>query len=84
MSKGVGSGDKLARGAIKANFQTTEGGVTAEKWNSIFEDFNPTGYKNAPNQSSQRTEVSSGDASGESTGDAGAGVGETGTEPPTI
>ena len=36
MSKGAGSGDKLARGAVSARFMTTEGGVSQEKWDSMF------------------------------------------------
>jgi hypothetical protein len=64
MSKGAGSGDKLARGAARATYSTTEGGVTDKKWDDIFEGYDPEAFKNAPNQSSQRV-----DASEESTGD---------------
>lgn len=41
MSKGIGSGDKLARGAVKATYSTTEGGVTQDSWDKMFEDFDP-------------------------------------------
>ena len=33
---GVGSGDKLARGASKAQFPSPGGNVSQEKWDSIF------------------------------------------------
>jgi hypothetical protein len=56
MSKGVGSGDKLARGAVRANFSTTDGGVSQEKWNDIFADYDPEKYKAEPNKAQQRTE----------------------------
>ncbi len=64
MSKGVGSGDKLARGAVKATYPSTEGGVTAEKWNNIFDTFDPEEFKNAPNKSSQRSSDAGGDQTG--------------------
>ena len=68
MSKGAGSGDKLARGAVSAKFMTTEGGVSQKKWDEMFNDYNPEEFKNAPNKSMQRTEeISDSDASGAST-----------------
>jgi len=45
MSKGAGSGDKLARGAVRAQFMTTEGGISDKKWNDIFGDFDPEKFK---------------------------------------
>ena len=77
MSHGIGSGDKLARGAVRASYSTTEGGVSDSGWSKAFDDFDPERFKNAPNQSSQRIEVSSGDASLESSGDAGTDPGTT-------
>ena len=69
MAKGAGSGDKLARGAISARFCTTEGGMSQEKWDQMFNDYNPEEFKNAPNKSRQRIEeVSDSDAGGESSG----------------
>jgi hypothetical protein len=41
MSKGAGSGDKLARGAISATFTTTEGGISQKKWDDMFKDYDP-------------------------------------------
>lgn len=34
-------GDVLARGGQRANFQATDGGVTQEKWDSIWADYDP-------------------------------------------
>ena len=79
MSKGVGSGDKLARGMTKATFPSTEGGVTAEKWNNIFDTFDPEEFKNAPNKSSQR----SGDAGSDQTGVSSTELGTVGPSEPT-
>jgi hypothetical protein len=45
MAKGAGSGDKLARGAIRATYTTTEGGVTDKKWEEMFGDFDPDKFK---------------------------------------
>jgi hypothetical protein len=82
---GLNSGDRLARGGVKAQFMTSEGGIPADKWAQAFDDFNPEEFKNAPNKSSIRTEIedSSGDASLSSTGDVSTGVGEVGAEPIT-
>ena len=71
MSKGVGSGDKLARGAVRASYSTTEGGVTQDAWSKAFDDFNPEEFKNAPNKSSQRSSDAGGDQSGVSSTDVG-------------
>lgn len=75
MSKGVGSGDKLARGAARATYSTTEGGITQDKWAQAFDDYNPEEFKNAPNQSSIRT-ASDSDTDLSSTGDVSTDVGE--------
>jgi len=81
---GPGSGDKLARGSVRANFQTTEGGVSEKKWSDIFDTFDPEAFKNAPNKSMQRTEPVDGiDASGETPGVSGVGIGTTESEPIT-
>jgi hypothetical protein len=65
MSHGVGSGDKLARGAVKAVYSTTEGGITQDKWAQAFDDYNPEEFKNAP----EKTRLRSSDASLQETGD---------------
>lgn len=57
MSKGVGSGDKLARGAARATYSSTEGGVSADKWNDIFDSYDPEAFRNAPNKSSVRSDA---------------------------
>jgi hypothetical protein len=67
MSKGVGSGDKLARGGVRADFATTDGGVSADKWAQAFDDFDLEAFNAKPN----RTEVSGDDASLSQTGDVG-------------
>lgn len=77
MSTGIGSGDKLARGAVRATYSTTEGGVTQDKWAQAFNDYDAEKFKNEPNKSSVRTEVSGSDASGNPGRDAG-------TDPGTI
>lgn len=40
-----GGGDQLAKGAVRATFQTASTKVTAEKWESIFGDFDAEAYK---------------------------------------
>jgi hypothetical protein len=65
MSKGVGSGDKLARGAVKAVYSTTEGGITQDKWSQAFDDYNPEEFRNAP----EKTRLRSSDAGLQETGD---------------
>jgi hypothetical protein len=59
MSHGPGSGDKLARGAVRATYTTTEGRITEDKWANAFDDFDPEKFKNAPNQSSVSSDTSS-------------------------
>jgi hypothetical protein len=54
MSNGAGSGDRLARGAHRAQFMTTEGGISDDKWAAAFEDFDVEAFKNAPNKSMRR------------------------------
>jgi hypothetical protein len=56
MSTGPGSGDKLARGAVRASFMTTEGGIAEDKWAKAFDDFNPEKFKAAPEKSRLRSE----------------------------
>lgn len=41
MAHGAGSGDKLARGAVKASYLTTEKAISQKKWDSMFEGFDP-------------------------------------------
>jgi hypothetical protein len=45
MAHGAGSGDKLARGAVKASYLTTEKAITQKKWASMFEGFDPEEFK---------------------------------------
>lgn len=48
MSRGAGSGDRLARGARSASYLADESGsVTEQKWNDIFTDFDPERFKAA-------------------------------------
>jgi hypothetical protein len=58
MSNGAGSGDRLARGMARAQFMTTEGGISEDKWAAAFDDFDPEAFKNAPNKSSVRSGAS--------------------------
>ena len=53
---GLNSGDKLARGAIRATYSSTEKKVSDEKWNDIFNDFDPKKFAAEPNKSMQRNE----------------------------
>ena len=39
MGHSAGSGDKLARGAVKASYLTTEKKISAKTWDDIFKDF---------------------------------------------
>jgi hypothetical protein len=75
MSHGAGAGDKLARGAVRATYASTEGGVTEDKWAEAFGDFDPKKFAAEPNKSSVRTEDNSGDASSESSGNVGVELG---------
>lgn len=56
MSKGAGSGDQLARGAVRATFTTTEGGISDKKWDKAFDDFDPKAFQAAPEKSRLRNE----------------------------
>lgn len=76
---GLNSGDKLARGAIKATYSSTEKKITDEKWASIFDGYDPERFKNAPNQSiRQEPAADSGDADVQTSGDASVSTGEAG------
>ena len=44
-SGGAGNGDKLARGAQRANYAATEKPVTDEKWEDAFKDFDPAKFQ---------------------------------------
>jgi hypothetical protein len=81
---GLGSGDRLARGANRATYSSTEKKVTDEKWAEMFGDYDPEEFKNAPNKSSVRTApVDGSDADGEPSGDAGSESREASAEPTT-
>lgn len=67
---GAGSGDRLARGAVKAAFQTTDGSVKKKKWAEAFDDFDPEKFKNEPNKARVRY-----NSDVEETGDASADLG---------
>ena len=56
MSKNIGYGDKLARGAVKATYPATEGGVSADKWAQAFDDFDAEKFQSEPNKTQQKTE----------------------------
>jgi hypothetical protein len=73
MSKGPGSGDKLARGAVRATYAATEGGITEDKWAQAFGDFDAEKFQSEPN----KTRVRSGDTNGETPGVVGTDSGET-------
>lgn len=45
MGHSAGSGDKLARGAVKASYLTTEKKISQEKWDEMFGDFDPEKFK---------------------------------------
>ena len=83
MPKGVGSGDKLARGAVKAVYSTTEGGITQDAWSKAFDDYNPEEFRNALNKSSVRA-ASDSDTDGQTSGTTGADLGEVVREPTTL
>lgn len=44
MARGAGSGDKLARGAVKATYSVTEKTITQKKWDDMFEGFDPEAF----------------------------------------
>ena len=71
MSKGPGSGDKLARGAVKAQFMTTESSITDDKWARAFDDFDPEKFKNEPNPAQIRSSNPGSEEGGTSGADAG-------------
>ena len=52
----AGSGDKLASGGIKANFQTTDGRVSEDKWAAAFDDFSPEEFAKTRLRSEPETE----------------------------
>ena len=45
MGHSAGSGDKLARGAVKASYLTTEKKITQKKWDDMFGDFDPEKFQ---------------------------------------
>lgn len=78
MSKGAGSGDRLARGMARAQFMTTDGGITQDKWDQAFDDFDLEKFQNEPNKPSVREiEISDSDADSVEAGVSSAGVGTT-------
>lgn len=49
MGHTLGSGDKLARGAIKASYLVRdEKEISQEKWNEMFGDFDPKAFAAKP------------------------------------
>jgi hypothetical protein len=52
---GLNSGDRLARGGVKAQFMTSEGGIPADKWAQAFDDFDPEKFKAEPEKSRLRS-----------------------------
>lgn len=53
MSHGPGSGDRLARGAVRAVYAATEVKITEDKWAKAFDDFDPEKFQSESNQSSR-------------------------------
>jgi hypothetical protein len=45
MSKNVGAGDRLARGAVRATYSTTETKISQESWDAMFADFDPETFE---------------------------------------
>lgn len=46
MAHSAGSGDKLARGAVRATFLVRdEKTISQKKWDAMFEDFDPEKFK---------------------------------------
>ena len=66
----LGGGDKLARGAAKAQFPSNSS-ISASKWDSIFEEFNADEYR-AKVEAEDVERKRRRDAIEESAGDAGA------------
>ncbi len=54
--RSAGSGDKLARGAVKASYLTTEKSITDEAWARMFDDFDPEKFKNSDSQKEETGE----------------------------
>ena len=52
-----GIGDRLASGGIRANFQTTDGSVSQDKWSQAFDDFDPEEYNGTKRGSSASSEA---------------------------
>lgn len=70
-------GDVLARGGVKNQFPPAGGGVTQEKWDSIFADFNLDEYKK-----DSRDEERSSDAGSQETGVSSSEFGAAETDEP--
>lgn len=75
---GANSGDRLARGANRANFQTTEGKIDQDAWDRMFADYDPEEFRNAPEKSRLRSNSDTSEI-----GDAGAEPHEAVSEPVT-
>jgi hypothetical protein len=47
MARGAGSGDKLARGSVRASYLVSENKpISKRKWDDMFEGFDPEAFKN--------------------------------------
>jgi hypothetical protein len=56
MAHGLGSGDKLARGAVSATYLTTEKKISDAKWDAMFEGFDPDAFQKKENVSRVKVE----------------------------
>jgi hypothetical protein len=63
MGHSAGAGDKLARGAVRASYLTTEKKITEKKWDSMFADFDPEAFKKTDPQKAAATGVKEGSRS---------------------
>ena len=53
MAHGPGSGDSLARGAIRQTYAVRdEKTISQKKWDAMFKDFNPEEFKSKDSQKS--------------------------------
>lgn len=55
MAHTLGSGDRLARGAVSASYTVTEKKISQKKWNDMFKDFDPETFKNSDSQKAAAT-----------------------------
>jgi hypothetical protein len=57
---GKGSGDRLARGAVRATFGAPERKMTDAEWAAMFEDYNPDTFEMPKKEDGEKETIKNG------------------------